>query len=79
MFGQLYAAPLLLANAGKTALKAQVLPRPEVDAWITFNPDFGFIQVVACSCMRSNVHMLLVLPCLQLPDMYMNGVAGQFS
>jgi hypothetical protein len=51
MFGQLYAAPLLLANAGKTALKAQVLPRPEVDAWITFNPDFGFIQVIACSCM----------------------------
>eukprot|EP00775_Hariotina_reticulata_P005135 gene5135-5375_t len=44
MFGQLYAAPLVVANAGKTAMKAQVLTRPELDTWISFNPDFGYIQ-----------------------------------
>jgi hypothetical protein len=45
MFGRSYAAPLLLANAGKSAMKVLVSARPELGDWITFTPDFGFIQV----------------------------------
>lgn len=45
MFGRSYAAPLLLANAGKSAMKVLVTARPELGDWITFTPDFGFIQV----------------------------------
>lgn len=45
MFGQSYTAPLLLANAGKSAMKVLVAARPELAEWITFTPDFGFIQV----------------------------------
>jgi hypothetical protein len=47
MFGRSYAAPLLLANAGKSAMKVLVSARPELGDWITFTPDFGFIQVGA--------------------------------
>lgn len=49
MFGQTYAAALLLANAGKSAMKALVCSRPELHTWISFTPDYGFIQV-SCSC-----------------------------
>jgi GTPase involved in cell partitioning and DNA repair len=45
MFGQSYAALLLLANAGKSAMKVVVAARPELSEWLTFTPDFGFIQV----------------------------------
>lgn len=45
MYGQLYAAPLLLSNASKSAMKALVGGRPELNDWLTFTPDFGFIQV----------------------------------
>jgi hypothetical protein len=45
MFGRQYAAALLLANAGKSAMKALIGSRPELADWITFTPDFGFIQV----------------------------------
>jgi GTPase involved in cell partitioning and DNA repair len=45
MFGQSYAAPLLLANAGKSAMKVLVSARPELSEWLTFTPDFGFVQV----------------------------------
>lgn len=52
MFGQTYTAPLLLANAGKSAMKVLVAARPELAPWVTFSPDFGFIQVlVCCVCM----------------------------
>lgn len=44
MFGQSYAAPLLLANAGKSAMKVVVAARPELSEWLTFTPYFGFIQ-----------------------------------
>lgn len=47
MFGRSYAAPLLLANAGKSAMKVLISARPELGGWITFTPDFGFIQVSA--------------------------------
>lgn len=50
MFGQSYAAPLLLANAGKSAMKVLVSARPELSEWLTFTPDFGFIQVSWQSC-----------------------------
>lgn len=50
MFGQSYAAPLLLANAGKSAMKVLVAARPELSEWITFTPDFGFIQVRVLRC-----------------------------
>jgi hypothetical protein len=46
MFGQSYTAPLLLANAGKSAMKVLIAARPELAEWITFTPDFGFIQVM---------------------------------
>lgn len=45
MFGRQYAAALLLANAGKSVIKALIGSRPELADWITFTPDFGFIQV----------------------------------
>ncbi|WIA22675.1 hypothetical protein OEZ85_001086 [Tetradesmus obliquus] len=44
MFGRQYAAALLLANAGKSAMKALIGSRPELADWVTFTPDFGFIQ-----------------------------------
>lgn len=49
MYNQQYAAQLLLANAGKSALKAMVCSRPELKEWVTFMPDFGFIQVCSYS------------------------------
>jgi hypothetical protein len=45
MFGRQYAAALLLANAGSSAMKVLIGNRPELADWITFTPDFGFIQV----------------------------------
>lgn len=45
MFGQKYTAPLMLANAGKSAMKVLVVAKPELSNWITFTPEFGFIQV----------------------------------
>lgn len=45
MYGQQYAAQLLLCNAGKTAMKALICSRPELNDWVKFMPDFGFIQV----------------------------------
>lgn len=44
MFGQSYAAPLRLANAGNSAMKVLIAARPELSEWINFTPDFGFIQ-----------------------------------
>jgi hypothetical protein len=44
MFGRQYTAPLLLANAAKAAQKVVVVARPQLAPWLSFTPDFGFIQ-----------------------------------
>lgn len=73
IYGQSYAAPLLLANAGKSAMKVLVAARPELSDWISFTPDFGFIQVgprlIGYRVAGTDIACALVLPVVLNPVM----------
>lgn len=45
MCGRTYKHSLVLRNAGKSAMKVLVVKKPELEPWLSFLPDFGFIQV----------------------------------
>ena len=47
MYGRQYAAPLVLCNASRTAMKVLVGCRPELNPWLSITPEYGFIQVRA--------------------------------
>ncbi|GIL67303.1 hypothetical protein Vafri_20688, partial [Volvox africanus] len=44
LMGHAYRDVLLVRNGGKTAMKVTVIPRPELEGFFEFSPDFGFVQ-----------------------------------
>ncbi|GLI70333.1 hypothetical protein VaNZ11_015289 [Volvox africanus] len=44
LMGHAYRDVLLVRNGGKTAMKVTVVPRPELEGFFEFSPDFGFVQ-----------------------------------
>ena len=44
MIGKLYRKKLVLCNRGKVSLKVQAKAPPELEGYVEFNPDMGFVQ-----------------------------------